>query len=216
MHCIVTAGPSIEALDQVRRLTNFSSGRLGVELGNFLTSSGHEIALLLGEQATWPGESRAAVVERFGSAANLRERLQKRASGTVGAVFHAAAVADFAFGKIWSRSDDGTLKEMRAGKLSTRNGVLLAELVPTPKIISELRTMFPQSVLVGWKYEVDGERKSAIQAAIAQLAACATDACVANGPAYGAGFGLVQKSGQTTHLKDHTALFIALEAMLRG
>jgi len=41
MRCIVTAGPTYEPLDKVRRLTNFSSGRLGSELGDFLTDRGH-------------------------------------------------------------------------------------------------------------------------------------------------------------------------------
>ncbi|HYG35630.1 MAG TPA: phosphopantothenoylcysteine decarboxylase, partial [Clostridia bacterium] len=46
MRCIVTAGPTYESLDNVRRLTNFSTGRLGSELVNFLTERGHEVILL--------------------------------------------------------------------------------------------------------------------------------------------------------------------------
>ena len=38
MNCIVTAGPTFEPLDDVRRLTNFSTGRLGTELANFLAA----------------------------------------------------------------------------------------------------------------------------------------------------------------------------------
>ena len=38
MNCLVTAGPTFEPLDDVRRLTNFSTGRLGTELANFLTA----------------------------------------------------------------------------------------------------------------------------------------------------------------------------------
>jgi len=38
MNCIVTAGPTYEPLDDVRRLTNFSTGRLGTELANFLAA----------------------------------------------------------------------------------------------------------------------------------------------------------------------------------
>ena len=36
MNCIVTAGPTYEPMDNVRRLTNFSTGKLGTELANFL------------------------------------------------------------------------------------------------------------------------------------------------------------------------------------
>ena len=50
MRCIVTAGPTFEPLDEVRRLTNFSTGRLGTELANFLQAAGGDVSLLLGEQ----------------------------------------------------------------------------------------------------------------------------------------------------------------------
>ena len=72
MNCIVTAGPTFEPLDDVRRLTNFSTGRLGTELANFLTARGHHVTLLIGESATWPGERQAAVVKSFSSTRDLR------------------------------------------------------------------------------------------------------------------------------------------------
>src|SRR6478752_895156 len=62
MNCIVTAGPTYEPLDQVRLMTNFSTGRLGSELATFLTDKGHRVTLLSGQQATWHGERRAAAV----------------------------------------------------------------------------------------------------------------------------------------------------------
>ena len=34
-------------------------------------------------------------------------------------------------------------EEIKSGKLSTREGTLLAELVPTPKLIARLRESFP-------------------------------------------------------------------------
>src|SRR5207247_6219699 len=78
MKCIVTAGPTYEPLDQVRRLTNFSTGRLGSELATFLTLRGHEVTLLIGQQATWHGERKAAVVEMFTTTQSLREKLAQR------------------------------------------------------------------------------------------------------------------------------------------
>ena len=65
MNCIVTAGPTYEPLDDVRRLTNFSTGRLGTELANYLAARGHNVILLLGEPATYAGERRAQRVEIF-------------------------------------------------------------------------------------------------------------------------------------------------------
>ena len=213
MHCIITAGPTFEPLDEVRRLTNFSTGRLGAELASFLSARGHQTTLLIGQQATYRANAHATHVQFFTSTADLRAQLQALATQPADAVFHAAAVSDFGFGKVWRRGPQGELTEVKSGKLSTRQGTLLAELVPTPKIIAGLRQWFPTARLVGWKYEVDGDRAGAIGLAQTQIAECHTNACVANGPAYGAGFGLVTSGGQCTHLPDHAALFQALECL---
>jgi phosphopantothenate---cysteine ligase (CTP) len=214
MHCIVTAGPTYEPLDHVRRLTNFSTGRLGCELANHLVARGHEVTLLLGEQATWRGDVRASQLLTFTTTASLRALLERLSQASVGGVFHAAAVSDFAFGKVWARSPQGELQELRSGKISTRQGTLMAELIPTPKLIGELRRWFPKACLTGWKYEVEGDRESVLALAEKQLAECRTDACIANGPAYGLGFGLVHGQGTVVHLENAPALFTVLERLL--
>jgi phosphopantothenate---cysteine ligase (CTP) len=216
MHCIVTAGPTYEPLDQVRRLTNFSTGRLGSELANFLAARGHDTTLLIGEQSSYRGERHAQHIETFTTTADLHDRLQAMASPEVQGVFHAAAVGDFAFGKVWRWAPEGDLEEMKAGKISTRQGTLLAELTPTPKIIADLRQWFPNARLVGWKYEVEGGRANVIELAQRQITECRTDACVANGAAYGSGFGLVRAGGEPHHLPDTATLYASLEELVRG
>jgi phosphopantothenoylcysteine decarboxylase/phosphopantothenate--cysteine ligase len=195
MRCIVTAGPTFEPLDQVRRLTNHSTGRLGSELTNYLNECGHEVTLLIGQQATWRGERNAARVETFTTTDNLRLRLRALADESWDAVLHAAAVSDFTFGKAFRRDARDALHEVQSGKLSTRGEPLIVELIPTAKIISELRGWFPRATIVGWKYEVDGTREEVIEKASRQIFENQTDACVANGPAYGEGFGLVTPEG---------------------
>jgi phosphopantothenoylcysteine decarboxylase/phosphopantothenate--cysteine ligase len=153
-------------------------------------------------------------VQTFSTTKDLRDHLSAFGSDAVDAVFHAAAVSDFTFGKVWNRSEQGQLTEITAGKLSTRAGTLLAELLPTPKIISQLREFFPKALLVGWKYEVDGDRGYLIRLAQQQMASCRTDACVANGPAYGPGFGLVQGNGFIHH-ETTSSLFAALGTLAR-
>lgn len=215
MRCIVTAGPTYEPLDEVRRLTNFSTGKLGGELAAFLTAHGHEVTLLLGEQATWCGERRAARVIPFTTTDNLRESLHTLAGQGADAIFHAAAVSDFRFGKIWAGHPQAST-EVTGHKISTRHQRLIAELVPTPKILAELRARFPSAKIIGWKYEMDGGRADALAAAERQLQECRTDACVANGRAYGKGFGLATIPGGCVHLADAGALCEALENLLRG
>ncbi len=106
------------------------------------------------------------------------------------------------------------MTEIKSPKISTRGGQVLAELVPAPKIISELRAWFPQAQLVGWKYELDGNRAQAVARAAQQMADNKTDACVINGRAYGAGFGLLTAGGKCRHLPDKNRLFDALEKLL--
>ena len=211
MNCIVTAGPTFEPLDDVRRLTNFSTGRLGTELANFLTARGHKVTLLIGESATWPGERKASSVKVFSTTADLRAKLKAFSGKKVDAIFHAAAVSDFAFGQIFTETKTGEFSALKASKkISTRQGAMLVELVPTPKIIAELRGWFPKAKIVGWKFEANGKRADALRAAEKQLTDCATDFCVANGPAYGKGVNLVSADVRK-HLGDAQKLFSTLE-----
>jgi phosphopantothenate---cysteine ligase (CTP) len=212
MNCVVTAGPTFEPLDDVRRLTNFSTGRLGTELANFLAARGHKVTLLLGESATYKGEC-AASVKKFSTTADLRTKLKSFSGKKVDAIFHAAAVSDFGFGKMFIRDAAGKLQPFKPSKkISTRGGNLLAELIPTPKIIAGLRNWFPNAKIVGWKFEADGNRAGAIRAARKQIADCRTDACVANGPAYGSGFNLVTTAGEK-HFPTAGKLFVSLEQL---
>lgn len=214
MNCIVTAGPTFEPLDEVRRLTNFSTGKLGTGLANFLTARGHHVTLLIGESATYPGERLARTVKNFSTTTDLRAQLKSFSGKKVDAIFHAAAVSDFAFGEIFAERKPGEFSALKASKkISTRQGALLVELVPTPKIIAELRGWFPHTKIIGWKFEADGRRADALRAAQKQLMDCATDFCVANGPAYGNGFGLVGSATQK-HFASPEKLFAALEAGL--
>jgi phosphopantothenate---cysteine ligase (CTP) len=216
MNCIVTAGPTYEPLDDVRRLTNFSTGRLGTELANFLTARGHKVTLLIGESATWPGERKAQSVKIYSTTADLRAKLKGFSGKKVDAIFHAAAVSDFGFGKIFAQNAAGEFVALKASKkISTRAGEMLVELVPTPKIIAELRGWFPKAKIVGWKFEANGGRADALRAAKKQIGDCATDFCVANGPAYGRGFSLVAASGEQ-HLATAEKLFAALENLSKG
>jgi phosphopantothenate---cysteine ligase (CTP) len=215
MNCIVTAGPTYEPLDDVRRLTNFSTGRLGTELANFLAARGHQVALLIGETATYAGLRRAQHVAVFSTTADLHKRLHALAGKRVDAIFHCAAVSDFTFGRMFTPNEAGKLTEIKsARKISTRQGRLLVELAPTPKIIAELRGWFPRTRIVGWKFEAEGARADVLGAARQQIAGCSTDVCVVNGPAYGEGFGLVMRDGRVLHLASAPLLFEALEKFL--
>ena len=115
MNCLVTAGPTYEPLDRVRRLTNFSTGGLGCRLAAHLTAAGHTVVLLVGEQATWPGPRTASTVEVFSTTDDLAARLQRHAAQGIDGVFHAAAVSDFAGGVLAGHWHERLLAAWLAG-----------------------------------------------------------------------------------------------------
>lgn len=215
MHCVVTAGPTFEPLDEVRRLTNFSSGKLGSQLADFLVERGHEVTLLCGHYATYREKQKAQKILPFDTTADLAEKLRLLGDENVDVVFHAAAVSDFGFGKVFERTENGELREVISPKISTRSGTLLTELVPTPKILSQLRGWFPKSRIIGWKYELEGNRNDVLRKAIQQIRENKSDACVANGRAYGFGFGIVSEKSHE-HFSDTHELYAALERISHG
>ena len=217
MHCIVTAGPTYEPIDQVRRLTNHSTGQLGTGLAKRLADDGHEVTLLRGRSSTHTEIPEGVGLKQFTTTADLAEKLERlaRAESGAGAVFHAAAVSDFAVGQVFRRDDDGQLKPLNVGKHSTRDGDLLLELKPTPKIIASLREWFAQALLVGWKYEVDGDRDSALGQGQTQIVENQTNGCVVNGPSYGNGFGWLSNDHPAEHLDDKAELFNKLAGLAK-
>ena len=215
MKCLVTAGPTFEPLDRVRRLTNFATGRLGSELARLLASQGHTVILLRGAGATWGGGVAPDAV--FTTTADLEKQLAALAGPAMDAIFHTAAVCDFTVRRAWRGQPDGQWTEETSGKWTTRGGPLRVELVPTPKLIGRLRVWFPRARIAGWKFEVEGDRATALTRAEEQIAEFGTHGCVANGPAYGEGFGWVTGPGRHQHQADAAALFATLaEWLMRG
>ena len=207
-HCVITAGPTYESLDQVRRLTNFSTGSLGAQLSGFLRSKGFYVTLLTGHYTTYEGVFDADTRIPFTTTEDLAGKLRDLSKHHTDAIFHAAAVSDFTFGKIWERSERGEMKAINSGKISTRGGTLLAELVPTPKILAELRNWYPKALIGGWKYEVEGSTKQTNEKALQQLASCNTDICVLNGPSVGEGFEVFsRKKPNPTKILNRQNLF---------
>ncbi|MGV3771533.1 MAG: phosphopantothenoylcysteine decarboxylase [Verrucomicrobiales bacterium] len=214
MRCLVTCGPTYEPLDQVRRLTNFSTGTLGIKLANALNAHGHEVHLLKGYYSTSTEFPGAVKVEIFTTTDDLARKMKGCSANGFDAVFHAAAVSDFGFGQVYTRETNGDLTPVQAGKFGTQGKPLLAHLEPTVKILPQLRGWFGDAFIAGWKYEVDGDRTSAVAKGVAQISHCQSDVAVVNGPAYGNGFEVIQKVGTKTHCADHKALYEKLINLL--
>ena len=201
MHCLVTAGATVEPIDQVRCLTNHSTGRLGTKLADTLARSGHQVTLLLSSTAQYSPKVKSVSTSNFSTTSDLEKLLKAHSTANPDAVFHVAAVSDF------------KVARPKQGKIASDNPHTL-KLIPTPKLIQRFRKWFPEAILIGWKYEVNGGRASALVAGTAQVKRCRTDACVVNGPAYGEGYGVIDRTGQLRSANDSRALFRALKRLL--
>jgi phosphopantothenate---cysteine ligase (CTP) len=193
MKIIITCGPSYEPIDGARRMTNMSTGRLGVTLANYFADAGHDVLCLKGEGSTYPGPLRVDGVETFTTNDDLAQRLQRISQNEAAyAIFHAAALCDYRVEQVLSATGEAMVSK----KFATRDGRLHLVLAPATKVLPKLRSWFPKARIIGWKYELAGSREDAFAKAWKQLRECHTDACVLNGAAYGEGFALCQTDGR--------------------
>jgi len=203
MKVIVTCGPSFEPIDQVRRLTNFSTGELGVLLCDELARVGHDVFCLKGSGATFPGPAKPCHVSLFNTNDDLLKLLVEAAGAhEIGAVFLVAALCDY---KVKQVADDRG-RACDSPKIASRSGALTIHLEPATKVIAQMRRLFPSSFIVGWKYELAGTRDEALTKAHRQLEENCIDACVVNGAAYGSGFGYYRRGLPIQECEDKLLL----------
>lgn len=125
-HILITAGPTHEAIDDVRYLANRSSGRMGIALAEAAHEAGCEVTLLLGPVPTPPASRPpppAFSVEQFESTADLQRLLDSHFSAC-DVLIMAAAVADY---RPVART---------SGKLPRQGGQRTLELEPTPDLVA--------------------------------------------------------------------------------
>jgi len=216
MKCLVTAGPGYEPIDEVRRLTNFSTGELGCLLGDELITLNHDVTLVLGSGSIFRPSRSSVNIVQFTTTDSLKNILLslKEKHGNYDAIFHSAAICDYRIARIFVPGNN-SMTEIKSKKIPTDYGRIFIELEPTEKIISLLRPLFPTAFIVGWKYEVDGNKSTVIEAGERQIKKYNTDACVLNGPAYGKGFGILFKEGTLIHADNKPNLVDTLANILK-
>lgn len=100
---LITAGPTNEYIDEVMKITNMSTGRLGIELSRELTSRGNEVTLICTRSV-----ARSGLYERYHLADNellrtiqietteqMFKALEAEQGNDYDLVVHAAAVGDY-------------------------------------------------------------------------------------------------------------------------
>ena len=189
---IVTAGGTVEPIDDVRVITNKSSGKMGVALAESAYLHGADVLLLRSSTAV---SSRYGIPEEiFDTAADLRSKLTKHLPGA-DIVIHAAAVSDF------------TVKNPTRGK-SSSDVPLSLELEPQMKILDALKSVNPGIFLVAFKAEYDIPADTLIKIARKRLQKARADMIVVNDVSRSdSGFTsdynevtIINKRGQTVHV----------------
>ena len=140
LRAVITAGGTSEPIDDVRVITNLSTGRFGAAIADALVARGVSVTLLasnaLARQQDWiPAGAR---VIPFGSFAALSRALSDALDDPPDLLFMAAAVSDYS-------------PTPAAGKLSSDGEAMTLHMTRNPKLLAGLRDRCPTTYLVGFK-----------------------------------------------------------------
>ncbi len=138
---LVTYGPTWVPIDGMRVLSNRSSGQLGQQFVEVLLNKGAVVTALEGPVENRLSTKKARIKSFFyydEFAKLLRNELKKKRYDVV---IHAAAVSDFQMRKVFK------------AKISSEQRFLQLNLVPTRKLICEIKKILPKCLLVGFKLE---------------------------------------------------------------
>jgi phosphopantothenoylcysteine decarboxylase/phosphopantothenate--cysteine ligase len=135
---LIIGGSTAESIDDVRVISNRSSGKTAVSLAKNAFHRGAEIEL-------WYGCSEEPVPEyiktvKFESLGDLLKLLKAKHLRKFDVVIVCAALADY-------------IPKKHIGKISSGKKKLVLEMSPAPKIIAQLRKNIPDAKIIGFKVE---------------------------------------------------------------
>ena len=143
---LITAGPTREAIDPVRFLSNASTGTMGIELAREALARGADVDLFLGPTSVVPPQGARTV--RVTSAQEMHDAALGR-FGEADIVIAAAAVAD------WRPA------ETFAQKVKKEDGAGSIEVVRTPDVLAAFGERKDGAFLVGFAAETEALEKNA-------------------------------------------------------
>ena len=148
MRILLTAGPTREYVDDVRFLSNASSGRMGYALAAAAIAAGHEVELVTGpvELAPPPG----CRIHRIETTEQLRETCLRLFPGCDG-VIATAAVCDY------------RPRQRVTGKITKTGQPIVLELVETSDVLAELGAARGHRWVVGFALESQDPRNNAMR-----------------------------------------------------
>lgn len=161
---IVTAGGTIEKIDEVRYITNRSSGKMGVALAEECYLRGADTLLFRAKSSARP---RYLIKEKiFKTAEDLFSLIKANIKNT-DLFFQVAAISDYKVEKPFE------------GKLSSKKAVIL-KLIPQIKIINQIKKLSSKTTLIAFKAEYNLGEKLLIQEGLKKLKESKADVVIAN------------------------------------
>lgn len=164
LHVMITAGPTVEAIDPVRFISNHSSGKQGLALAEAANRAGARVTVVAG-----PGvPACTAQITRVDvtSALDMQAAVHEHIAG-VDLFIGVAAVADY------RPANPAQQKIKRSGEA---NATASVELVENPDIIASVAALPDKPLVVGFAAETNNTK----QHAQAKLARKGLDAIVVN------------------------------------
>ena len=167
-HFLITAGPTIEYIDEVRIITNKSSGKMGLAIAEEAQIRNAKVTLVYGLGSEEPpSDLKVLHVE-------TTEEMEQAVLGELEETEYDVVVAAAAV-------SDWTLKKRYKGKVPTEEiSTLKLELKPTPKIVDEIKDASQKSLLVIFKAEYDVSKSKLVKNAHKRLRKAKADLVVAN------------------------------------
>jgi len=139
-HIVITAGPTREAIDPVRYISNHSSGKMGYAIAAAAIDAGARVSLVSGP-CTIPAPERAQLIN-VSSALEMLEASQQAASDAD--IFIAtAAVADY------------RVSEVAEQKIKKSGDEISLKLIKNPDIVASIAKLFPNLYMVGFAAETE-------------------------------------------------------------
>lgn len=171
---IITAGGTSERIDNVRKITNSSSGKLGMLIADCLLKERNDILIyyVCSKNSLRPSDDRVHVLEVEGTL-DLKNTLEDLLlSNEINYFIHSMAVSDYMTDFVTNLSnikesitkssniDEAfeNIEAIKRNKISSYEDNLVVVLKPTPKIISIIKNLSPSTYLVGFKL-LDGVSK---------------------------------------------------------
>ena len=163
---VVTTGGTAEPIDDVRYVTNFSTGKFGHAIAKVLADLGYTVNLLTARSSMWLSDHPGVTKTPFTSAKSLQDLVLQFEEPAI--IMMAAAVSDYTTIPI-------------EGKISSNQEELVIRMERTPKILPLLRNRFgPDTFIVGFKLLSGVSREELIRVAQKQLRDNNLDLVVAN------------------------------------